>query len=227
MTKPMAELNQQSRQFITREGPLYLGAALAVAIAMYGIAFPIILPGMEDDYHRRYLDMSQVLIFMHVVGAGVALLIAPLQFMIYRKNRILHRYLGRLYFLAVVISSIGGYYMAWHAFGGIVSTVGLATLCTLWWSFTLLAVNHVRNGNIAAHREWMIRSFALTYAAVTLRLMLPPLSSVLDEVTTYQTVYWLSWSFNLAVAQYWISSRKEDVIGHRGITLRVATGSAD
>lgn len=208
MTESIAQLNHQSRQFITRSVPLYLGTVLAVVVAIYGIAFPIILPGMEDDFHRRYLDMSQLLVFMHVVGAGIALLISPIQFFIYARNRILHRYLGRLYFFAVIVGSIGGYYMAWHAFGGIISTAGLGILSTLWWSFTLLAVYHARKGNISAHREWMIRSFALTFAAVTLRLISPLLAPVLDEVTTSQTVYWLSWTLNLAVAQLWINSAK-------------------
>ena len=207
MTELVAELKQEAKRHIARSGLLYFGAVLAVVVALYGISFPIMLPAMQDDFHQRYLDMSQLLVFMHVVGAGVALMISPIQFMIYRKNRTLHRYLGRVYFFAVIVGSIGGYYMAWHAFGGIVSTVGLGILTSLWWSFTLLAVNYARKGNIAAHRQWMIRSFALTYAAVTLRLMSPFLAMVLDDVTTSQTAYWLSWSLNLVVAQWWINSR--------------------
>lgn len=159
---------------------------------------------MSDDFHRRYLNMSLFLVSMHVVGSGIALLISPLQFVIYRRNRILHRYLGRVYFLVVIAGSIGGYYMAWHAFGGFISTLGLSILATLWWSFTLLAVIYARVGNIAAHRRWMLRSFALTYAAVTLRLMAPALSLYLDEVTQSQVVYWLSWALNLALVQMWI-----------------------
>ncbi|MDO9319044.1 MAG: DUF2306 domain-containing protein [Gammaproteobacteria bacterium] len=97
-----------------------------------------------------------------------------------------------------------GYYMAWHAFGGFISTLGLSILATLWWSFTLLAVIYARVGNIAAHRQWMLRSFALTYAAVTLRLMALALSLYPDEVTQSQVVYWLSWILNLALVQMWI-----------------------
>ncbi len=184
-----------------------LGTSLAVLVAAYGIAFPVLLPEIPDEFHQRYMSMSSLLISMHVVGGGIALLISPFQFMIYRKNRTLHRYLGRIYFLAVIVASIGGYYMAWHAFGGIVSTLGLATLCTLWWSFTLVAVVNAREGNISAHRRWMIRSFALTYAAVTLRLMNPVLGAIFDEVTQFQIVYWVSWLTNLSIAEYWLGSR--------------------
>ncbi len=204
MVEFISELNQIAKRQILSRSLYYPGALLAVMVAIYGIAFPVLLPGMQDEFHQRYLSMSQVLVYMHVVAAGVALLIAPIQFVIYRKNRTLHRHLGRVYFLAVIAGSIGGYYMAWFAFGGIISTLGLGLLATLWWSFTLLAVNYARAGKIAAHRRWMIRSFSLTYAAVTLRLLSPLLSMFLDDITQSQVVYWLSWSLNLAVAQWWI-----------------------
>ena len=207
----MTVLNAQPALAPTRplavSGLYFLGGLLAVMIATYGIAFPVLLQGMEDEFHLRYLNMSLVLVYLHVVGAGVALLISPFQFLLYRRNRKLHRYLGRVYVLAIIAGSIGGYYMAWHAFGGMISTLGLGTLATLWWSFTLLAVFHARAGNIPAHRRWMIRSFALTYAAVTLRLMSPILSVYLDEVTQSQVVYWLSWTVNLGLAQWWIGTR--------------------
>ncbi len=208
MTEFIAELGRPPQRNYATLGLFALGTFLAVAVAAYGIAFPLLLPQIPDEFHQRYLGMSQLLISMHVVGGGIALLISPFQFMIYRKNRTLHRYLGRVYFLVIMLANIGGYYMAWHAFGGIISVLGLGLLSTLWWSFTLVAVIHARNGNIPAHRRWMIRSFALTYAAVTLRLMNPALSLVFDDVTQFRIVYWLSWSTNLALAQCWIIWRE-------------------
>lgn len=205
MTTRSFELPQGPKRHMAVSGLFILGALLAGGVAIYGIAFPMLLPNMADDFHRRYLDMSQYLIRLHVVGAGLALLIAPVQLLIYRRHRVLHRYLGRLYVLAVIAGSLGGYYMAWHAYGGIISTLGLGILDTLWWSFTLLAVLHARSGDIAAHRRWMLRSFALTYAAVTLRLMSPFLSLYLDPMTQSQLVYWLSWIVNLVLVQIWMS----------------------
>lgn len=216
MTKLISDLNQEREQSYVTRGSIYLGALLAVLVAVYGITFPFVLPAMQDFYHQRFLGMSQTLLTMHFVGGGIALLISPIQFVLYRKNRILHRYLGRLYFLAIIFGSIGGYYMAWHAYGGIVSTLGLGILATLWWSVTLLAVIHARAGNIAAHRQWMIRSFALTYAAVTLRVMNPLLGQIFDEVTMFQIVYWLCWTSNLAVAQWWINRSAARATGVAG-----------
>lgn len=198
------DVNVQARAHPLRGLVYGIGALAAVAIACYGIAFPWLLPNIPDAFHQRYLAMSQVLITMHVFAAGMALLIAPLQFVLHRWHRRLHRYLGRCYFVFVMVGSIGGYYMAWHAVGGIISTLGLGILASLWWSSTLRAVMHARTGNIAAHRRWMIRSFALTYAAVTLRVISPVLSLFLDDITQSQVVYWLSWTLNLALAEIWL-----------------------
>ncbi len=209
MTEFIAKLSRRPERNYKSLILIFLGSSLAVGTAAYGIAFPFLLPSIPDPFHQRYLDMAIPLISMHVVGGGIALLISPFQFMIYRKNRTLHRYLGRVYFCAIVIGSIGGYYMAWHAFGGIISMLGLGMLSTLWLSVTLVAVMHARNGDFPAHRRWMIRSFALTYAAVTLRLMNPVLSAVFDEVMQFRIVYWLSWVTNLALAQWWIGWSEE------------------
>jgi uncharacterized membrane protein len=205
MTELIAELNRPPQRNYALLSMYVLGTFLAVAVAAYGIIFPILLPNIPDEFHQRYLSMSQLLIAVHVVGGGIALLISPFQFMIYRKNRTLHRYLGRVYFVTIMLASIGGYYMAWHAFGGIISMLGLGILSTLWWSCTLVAVMHARNGNIPAHRRWMIRSFALTYTAVTLRLMNPVLGEIFDDVTQFRIVYWISWSTNLVLAQCWLN----------------------
>jgi hypothetical protein len=55
----------------------------------------------------------------------------------------------------------------------------------------------------------MIRSFALTFAAVTLRLyLIPPAIAGVDFVTAYQWIAWLCWVPNLAIAEAWIASRR-------------------
>ena len=55
------------------------------------------------------------------------------------------------------------------------------------------------------HRRWMIRSFAMTFAAVTLRLYLP-IAPILgyDFVDGYRLTAWSSWIPNLIVAELWL-----------------------
>ncbi|MFV3517468.1 DUF2306 domain-containing protein, partial [Mycobacterium tuberculosis] len=62
-------------------------------------------------------------------------------------------------------------------------------------------------GRIASHRRWMVRSFALTLAAVTLRIYLP-LSDVLGIgfAASYPVVAWLCWVPNMAVVEWYLRS---------------------
>ena len=72
----------------------------------------------------------------------------------------------------------------------------------------------VRRGNIAAHRQWMIRNFALTLAAVTLRIYMPLMLGVLHWPfpRTYIAVSWLCWVPNLMIAEWMVRQRRPPVM---------------
>ena len=51
----------------------------------------------------------------------------------------------------------------------------------------------------------MVRSYAVCYAAVMLRLQMWPLGSVFgDFATAYQVVSWSCWVPNLVFAEWWL-----------------------
>jgi len=92
--------------------------------------------------------------------------------------------------------------MAFHAFGGLAARLGFACLALAWLYTGLRAYQAIRARDIASHRRWMIRNFALTFAAVTLRLWLP--GAVVAGVSyelAYAVVAWLCWVPNLLAAQ--------------------------
>ncbi len=93
--------------------------------------------------------------------------------------------------------------MSWLAYGGLVSSGGFATLALLWLSSGAMALGRIRAKNVKAHQQWMIRNYALTFAAVTLRLWLPLLSAAggLEFIVAYRSVAWLSWIPNLLIAE--------------------------
>ena len=74
-------------------------------------------------------------------------------------------------------------------------------MAVLWLLSSCLALAHICQGRVAAHRAWMIRSFALTFAAVTLRLELPVLAALTDFETAYRAIAWVSWAPNLVLAE--------------------------
>jgi uncharacterized membrane protein len=183
-------------------------------VSAWAFTMPWVLEYLKDPVHRPYLDRSFILLLFHVLAAGTALLIGPIQFILgrgfnrYPVLKSWHSNLGKLYFCAVVIGTIGGTYLSFYVHGGMIGGVGLLILNVLWISSTTIAVGYIVKGDVAAHKKWMIRSFAFTFAAVTLRVMQPPLSLFFDGETVSRIVYWACWIVNLAVVELWMRFKK-------------------
>jgi len=78
-------------------------------------------------------------------------------------------------------------------------------LGVIWLLATLRALQVVVRGQIALHQAWMIRSIALTFAGVTLRVLLPvQLLAGISIDVAYPVVAWLCWVPNLVVAEHFI-----------------------
>ena len=145
---------------------------------------------------------------MHVLGGGLCLLIGGFQFSKrLRSKRIrLHRNFGRAYLILVLIGGIGGLILAPQADGGLVARIGFFTLALLWLFSGLQAYLAVRRKDVETHRAWMVRNFALTFAAVTLRIQLGLLAGFgvgFDEA--YPVVAWLSWVPNLILVEWYFA----------------------
>ncbi|WP_439628549.1 DUF2306 domain-containing protein [Shinella sp.] len=173
-----------------------------VAIA----SFRFLLGGVEVTmadfvYHA---NLRPVAFYAHIVLASVALALVPVQLWPgLRQRRItLHRTLGRVYAISILASGAGGFFLAVGTESGAVAASGFACLAIAWVGTTVYGVILAMTGDVAAHRRWMIRSAALTMAAVTLRIYLG-LSVVAglsyDEVAG--ALAWGCWIPNLLLAE--------------------------
>lgn len=152
--------------------------------------------------------------YLHVGLGGLALVIGPWQFFpTWRSRRLaLHRLLGKIYVSACWLSGLGGLSIAFFASGGPATKIGFTLLAIGWLITTTKAYLHIRQGAVEAHQQWMMRSFALTLAAVSLRLYLPSLMAVgLDFKIAYLIVSWACWIPNLLIAE-WIIRQKQRVL---------------
>lgn len=144
--------------------------------------------------------------FTHVYTAMLVLPAGFTQFSVYirRSYPQVHKYTGWLY-AAVVILLAGpsGLYMGIYANGGFISQVSFVLLAILWIVFTILAVVKAIQGDYKAHREFLIRSFALTLSAITLRAWKYMLVFLFEPrpMDVYQVVAWLGWIPNLIIAE--------------------------
>ncbi|GAA6208174.1 hypothetical protein NBRC116601_14670 [Cognatishimia sp. WU-CL00825] len=160
--------------------------------------------------HMLYHALERPLSFyLHVGFAPVALAILPFQFWsdLRMRRPFIHRWLGRLYAVAILLSGTGGLVMALGTQAGQVAAWGFGLLAVIWLCVTANAVWFATQGQFAQHRVWMMRSAALTFAAVTLRLYLPFLAMSFGFETGYSLVSWLCWVPNLLIIE-WIIRRR-------------------
>lgn len=153
----------------------------------------------------------RVAILTHIVCSALTLLLGPLQFVPSIRARYprLHRVSGRVYLgVGVLGGGCAGLYMAFHAFGGWVSTTGFAALAVLWLATGACALATARARRFNAHRRWMIRNFALAFAAVTLRVQLGLAAATgLPFDSFYPVLAWTSWLPNLVIAEWLVRRR--------------------
>ena len=147
-------------------------------------------------------QLWRIFFMLHVSFGGLSLLIGWIQFI--QKVRLqkpsIHRIVGFVYILSVLISAISGIYIGIYANFGIISSLGFISLGIVWLLTTILAFIEIKKGNINAHQKWMIFSYAACFSAVTLRIYLPLLNMLFDGDIAYSTVAWLCWVPNMAVA---------------------------
>jgi uncharacterized membrane protein len=136
-----------------------------------------------------------------------ALLVGPLQFLRQVRSRwpAFHRVTGRIYVFACAIGAPAGLMLALGTTAGPIAALGFAIPALLWPLFTWLGYRAAVERRIEAHREWMLRSYALTATAITLRLMIPASAFLeLEFVAAYRVISWLGWITNLALFEYYI-----------------------
>lgn len=184
-------------------------ALLALAVAGYALAVTLV-PAARNGFIRALLMASPLAGPVHFGFGAVALLAGAVQ--AHRGLRLrrpdVHRWTGRLYLLAVLASGSAGLLLAVRSSAGPIAQWGFGTMAVLWLVTTTVGWRRARAGRYPAHRDWMIRSYALTLAAVTLRLWLP-LSQVagIPFLTAYVAIAWLCWLPNLLLAEWFLRSR--------------------
>jgi len=186
--------------------PLRYGVALlAGAIALYALRY--LEPGVQAPPMIQANAYRAPWLFIHAAAGAGALLFGTIQFSTRLRARLprAHRQLGRVYVGACMVGGLAGLVLAAGASTGSASTIGFGALALAWIGTTGLAWRRALQGRFGAHRAWMVRSFALTLSAVTLRLYLP-LAFVLPYpfAATYGAIAFLCWIPNLLLAELWL-----------------------
>ncbi len=122
-------------------------------------------------YHAYRLQViaDRHLLIPHTLSGLVALLAGPVQFSTRFRQRHLtiHRLLGRFYVLSVFIGSFTGIALA----AGRPGLPGTSMQAAAWMVCTTAAFITARNRQIKVHRQWMARSYAVTFTFVSSRIL--------------------------------------------------------
>ncbi|MFN0048056.1 MAG: DUF2306 domain-containing protein [Cytophagales bacterium] len=152
--------------------------------------------------------------YTHITSAGFVLLLGLFQFFaktwLYRIR--LHRLLGKIYvFLVLFAAAPSGLVMAVYASGGIWVNACFILLSLLWWTFTFISYQSIRQCNVTEHGNYMLRSYALTISAIMLRLYGFVFTYILGSISeyTYGWLAWLSWVPNLLLIELIIHNQKK------------------
>jgi len=155
---------------------------------------------------------------IHTISGVIALLIGPLQFVRRIRTRwpAFHRTTGKLYVLASLIAAPSGFVLALGTSAGPIAGTGFALSAVLLGLFTWRGWRAAVERRFEAHRAWMLRSWAMIAAAITLRLMLPFSGLVLGLpfYPAYRVIAWLAWLTNLALVEYWIRRSRAPAPGY-------------
>ncbi len=160
---------------------------------------------------QSYIDIDhwRIAFFVHVYASVWVLLAGFTQFStrIQDYHPRLHRAFGYVYVTDVLlVTGPAGLLMGFYANGGIPSKISFVTLAVLWMTFTATALVKIKKGDFRAHRNFMMRSYALTLSALTLRAWKWSMTNSfeLPPMDVYRAVAWLGWVPNLAIAEFLI-----------------------
>lgn len=168
----------------------------------------------EDEVFGRWKDVRWSLIG-HISGGLLALSIGPFQFWTgFRdKFRSVHRLTGKIYLLGILVAVISSTHLAWTTAVAVHWSwaVALQALAFAWFVTSSMAYIQILRKRITQHKEWMIRSYVVTFGFVIFRFLedLESVQSLGNFIERGATVGWMSWTIPLLIAEVFISWNKK------------------
>ena len=194
---------------------MLLAIAAVIAVTFFIVAAVPYLSLNEARFGPYWALRNWLL--LHIGGGAVALLTGPVQLWLGLSDRRmgLHRSLGLVYIASVISGSIGAFYLASHTQGGWVFGAGLTGLGVAWLVTTGLAFVAIKRQLYDQHKEWMIRSYVVTFAFVTFRALQGTLSAANVGTLPEQLAVasWFCWAVPLLITEAILQGRKIVAVG--------------
>lgn len=178
----------------------------------------------QDAFDMRYLE-HPIVTTIHMITGILFILFAPLQLSkrFRSKNIRLHRRLGRCLLVCALISGLYGMVssIVLPAFGGLASVTSGWFFGPLFMGSIIRSYWCITHKNVTAHREWMIRAFAIGLGVGTQRILLIMFAVFTgnDFTESFGPALWLGFSINLLIAETWINLTRHKISASSNSTL--------
>lgn len=151
-------------------------------------------------YRNPRFDANQIWFVLHILGATCSLFLGPIQFWKAIRTRYMrfHRIAGKIYIIGTLVAAVGAFKLA-LVFDCVGCRYSLIPLSILLFFTTSMAWYAIRQRNIIAHKQFMVRSYACALAFVFVRLnQVLPLSFIFKPITD-DSVYAVvaEWTFSI------------------------------
>jgi uncharacterized membrane protein len=171
------------------------------------VSYRYFAPAIPPPQNIVSNPMAHPWLWVHAGLAATALITGPWQFIpkLRARRPQVHRWTGRVYIFCCLVGGVAGLLLASGSTAGPIARAGFGLLAVVWLGVNANGLRLAMSGRYAEHRQWMIRSFALTFGAVTLRVYMPAAQVAgLDPLTAYRAIAWLAWVPNLMLAELYI-----------------------
>ncbi len=213
MNNNLLPLRQQSKT------TSYVRAGFVFLLILYigKVTFQEILPYfyLTKESYGRFWDYKFALVF-HISCGLTAMLIGPFQFWKAFRNKYvsMHRMMGRIYLIAILIGTISATNLAWTS-GYKISfawAFGLQALAFAWITTASMAYLSVMKRRMTQHKEWMIRSYVVTLGFFFFRILNNSafIKSLMPEFEERGvTIIWFCWAIPLLITEIVLSWKKK------------------
>ena len=120
-------------------------AFLSISIAGISARYFTFNPDVAAESLRSRVVNRDPWIFLHIGGGVIALAVGSFQFSRLLRTRYLnlHRWLGRLYLIAVGVGGVAGFRIALESQGGLPTHYGFGMLALIWLFTTTMAYRRI------------------------------------------------------------------------------------
>ncbi len=190
---------------VTRHAPMALLLILAFGIGLASLRYLSGDAEMAPPSMRASFATNGWIFIAHATASALALMLGALQLLSGLRRRWpgAHRWSGRAYVVSCAAGALSALWIAGDVESGWVATAGFSALAVAWLGATLTGWCHARHRRFDLHRRWMWRSYALTAAAITLRLQLVVFEAVFgldyDQVSAFLS--FSCWLPNIVVVE--------------------------